>query len=122
MISNVLDRMLPMGKAATMLGVDTRTLRRWLEHECGLVFPRLGRGASPLVRVGDIQKLIANRQGKQKYSPAMGPSGEGFIPPAHRTIAPLPEPLIAPPAPPIISPSASKSQIQNSKLQTRGAS
>jgi len=64
-----LERMIPLGKAASLLGIDTRTLRRWLEDECGLAFPRLGRGASPLVKIADIQAVISRHQGRQKYTP-----------------------------------------------------
>ena len=64
-----LDRMVPLGKAASMIGVDSRTLRRWLEDERGLAFPRLGHGSSPLVRLSDVQAVIASHQGIQKYSP-----------------------------------------------------
>jgi hypothetical protein len=60
--------MIPLGKAASLLGIDTRTLRRWLEDECGLAFPRLGRGASPLVKIADIHAVIGRHQGRQKYS------------------------------------------------------
>jgi len=63
-----LERMIPLGKAASLLGIDTRTLRRWLEDECGLAFPRLGRGASPLVKIADIHAVIGRHQGRQKYS------------------------------------------------------
>jgi hypothetical protein len=68
-----LERMLPLGKAANLLGIDSRTLRRWLEDERGLALPRLGRGASPLVRVADVQAVIASRQGIQKYTPRPTP-------------------------------------------------
>ena len=64
-----LDRMLPLGKAARMIGIDARTLRGWLEDERGIVFPRLGHGSSPLVKLADVQAVIANHQGIQKYSP-----------------------------------------------------
>ena len=67
--AGLLDRMMPLGKAARMIGVDSRTLRRWLEHDRGLAFVRLGRGASPLVKVADLQAVIARRQGIQKYTP-----------------------------------------------------
>jgi len=72
-----LERMIPLGKAASLLGIDTRSLRRWLEGECGLVFPRLKRGSSLLVKITDIQTVIARRQGRQKYSGQTGLTRRG---------------------------------------------
>ena len=52
------EQMVRLSKAAASLGVDSRTLRRWLEDECGLVFPRLGRGSSPFVDLVDILAVV----------------------------------------------------------------
>jgi hypothetical protein len=96
----LLDRMIPLGKAANLLGVDTRTLRRWLEGERGLAFPRLGRGASLLVKITDIQAVIARHQGTRKYTP-----DENHI------VAPQPEPLMDLTEDPIVAPSTGMGTI-----------
>ena len=62
------ERYMPLRKAARQLGVHAKTLRRWLELDCGLVFPTSRRGSSPLVSEQDIQTVIAKRTGKRKWS------------------------------------------------------
>jgi hypothetical protein len=64
--ANFLDRMVRLGKAANLVGVDSRTLRRWLEQEQGLALPRRGRGAWPLVKMADLQAVIANHSAVEK--------------------------------------------------------
>lgn len=65
----VIERMMPVGKAAGLLGIDARTLRRWLEDERGLAIRRLGHGRSPLIKISDIQAVIAKHSPIQQYTP-----------------------------------------------------
>jgi hypothetical protein len=67
-MEEVLPEMMPVGKAARRFHIDGRTLRRWLESERGLVLPRLGKGASPLVKIADVQALLAKHGDKRRYT------------------------------------------------------
>ena len=64
----ITEKYMRLGKAARLLGIYRKTLRRWLEKDCGLVFQSLGRGNSPLVSERDIQTVIAKRTGKRTWS------------------------------------------------------
>lgn len=61
------EKYIRLGKAARQLGVHRQTLRKWLEEDCGLVFPNLGRGSSPLVAERDLEVVIAKRSGKRQW-------------------------------------------------------
>jgi transposase len=64
----IADRYMPLRKAARILGVPSRTMRRWLQADCGLVFPAMGRGRQPLVSESDVQAVIAKRTGTRDWS------------------------------------------------------
>ena len=63
----ITEKYIRLGKAARMLGIDRKTLRRWLEKDCGLSFRSLGRGNSPLVAERDIEAVIAKRTGQRTW-------------------------------------------------------
>jgi hypothetical protein len=62
-----MDKYLPLNKAAKQLGITTKTLRRWLEKDCGLVF-RLGRYERALVSERDLEVLIRKKTGERNWS------------------------------------------------------
>lgn len=64
----ITDRYMTLGKAARIVGAHPKTLRRWLEIDCGLVFTRMGRGRQPLVSEVDIQTVINKRTGARDWS------------------------------------------------------
>jgi hypothetical protein len=65
--------MIRLATAATMIGVDARSLRHWLEEDRKLTIPRRGRGGSPFVKVADVQAVIATRAGTERKDNAHNP-------------------------------------------------
>jgi predicted site-specific integrase-resolvase len=61
------ERYMPLDKAAKICGVSPKTMRRWLEKDCGLVF-RNARFQRVLVAESDVQALIAKRIGARDWS------------------------------------------------------
>lgn len=61
------EQMIPLAVAAKQIGRDVRTLQRWLEADCGLVFKRLGQGATSLIRLSDFEAVVAARSPVKKY-------------------------------------------------------
>lgn len=61
------DRYMPLNKAAAILGVSTKTARKWLEMDCGLSFPR-ARFQRSLVSERDLAAVIAKRAGRREWS------------------------------------------------------
>lgn len=66
----MIERYIPLGKAARQLGVHRQTLRKWLEIDCGLVFRSMGRGNSPLIAERDLEAVIAKRTGARNWAKA----------------------------------------------------
>lgn len=52
-----------LNKAATLLGVNRHTLRRWLEVDLGLSFPDVRQGSKMLISESQVQAVI------KKHSP-----------------------------------------------------
>ena len=69
----IAERYLPLDKAAKICGVSPKTMRRWLEKDCGLVF-RNARFQRVLVAERDVQALIAKRTGARSWSRAKAAS------------------------------------------------
>lgn len=67
------ERYMPLDKAARICGVSPKTMRRWLEKDCGLVF-RNQRFQRVLVAERDVQALIAKRAGVRSWSRAKAAS------------------------------------------------
>jgi len=57
-----LEERIPVSKAARRHHVDARTLKRWLEADCGYDFSEGGR----LALVADIDAVIIRRTGKSE--------------------------------------------------------
>lgn len=49
-------------KAARAVGISHPTLKRWLAKDLGIVFPAVPRGSCILVRVRDVETVIARRR------------------------------------------------------------
>lgn len=58
---------MPLAKAAKLCGVSPKTMRRWLEKDCGLVF-RNQRFQRVLVAESDVEAVIAKRRGVRDWS------------------------------------------------------
>ena len=65
-----MEQLVSVGKAAKVVGVDRKTLQRWLEEEQGLSFPRVGRGQVRLVRRVDVEAVVKRRLARQRWEPA----------------------------------------------------
>lgn len=53
-----------LSKAATLLGVDRHTLRRWLEVDLGLSFPDVRQGSKMLISESQVQLVIKRHSPK----------------------------------------------------------
>lgn len=49
-------------QAATYIGVDRYTVKRWLAEDLGIIIPRVKHGAKVLIAEADLDKLIARRR------------------------------------------------------------
>jgi transposase-like protein len=59
----MIERHYSLSKAATLLGVNRHTLRRWLEVDLGLSFPDVRQGSMMLISESTVQAVI------RKHSP-----------------------------------------------------
>lgn len=66
----IADHYMPLRKAAKLLNVNSKTMRRWLEQDCGLSFQAMGRGRQPLISEQDVQTVISKRTGVRNWSRA----------------------------------------------------
>jgi len=75
--------MISLSRAAQRLGVDVRSLRSWLERDCGLTFPHRGPWHGPSVQMADLRTVLARRcaQPSEKRGRA-GPQLTSAGPPA----------------------------------------
>lgn len=68
----ITEKYMPLSKAAKILGVTTKTARKWFEIDCGLVF-RPARFQRSLVSERHLQAVINKRVAKQSWSSRSGP-------------------------------------------------
>lgn len=61
------ERYMPLNKAARILGVTSKTARKWFERDCGLVF-KAARFQRTLVSETDVQRVIDCRTGVRNWS------------------------------------------------------
>lgn len=48
-------------QAARLAGIGPKALKRWLEKDLGIRFPRVGRGSRIIVRQKDVDYVLALR-------------------------------------------------------------
>jgi molybdopterin-binding protein len=72
------DGALRIGQAAAVLGVSVDTLRRWADE--GSLRVERSDGGQRLVPVGEVQRLIAERQGAPAHPPIVASSARNQMP------------------------------------------
>lgn len=62
-----LERRYSLAQAAKIVGVQPKTLKRWLA-ECAVVFPELPRGGKLMLRESQIEMVLRKREAKHDWS------------------------------------------------------
>lgn len=53
-----IEKHLSLRKAARLAGIDCKTLKRWMELEMGICFPKVRHGSIILVRERDVELAL----------------------------------------------------------------
>lgn len=57
-----IEKHMSLNAAAKLAGVDHHTMKRWIELDLGVQFPRVRHGAKLLVREKDVEYVLARRR------------------------------------------------------------
>ena len=63
-----LEKMYSLSQAAKIIGIQPKTLKRWLAEDLGMVLPRVARGGKALIRERDIEIVVRKRTATSNWS------------------------------------------------------
>lgn len=65
----MIEKHYSINRAAKIAGITDKTLKRWLQEDLGIVFPRVRHGAKLLVRQADVMLILAKRRDVRNVPP-----------------------------------------------------
>jgi predicted site-specific integrase-resolvase len=60
-----IQKHLSLRKAARIAGIDSKTLKRWMERELGYCFPKVRHGSCILVLERDVELVLERHRSAQ---------------------------------------------------------
>jgi predicted site-specific integrase-resolvase len=58
----MLEKHYSLRTAAKLIGVNRKTLHKWLRQDLGILLPRVRRGGKVMIRERDIERVVAKRR------------------------------------------------------------
>ncbi len=58
----MLEKHYSLSEAARLIGVDRRSVKRWLRQDLGILLPRVRKGGKVLIRERDVQRVVEKRR------------------------------------------------------------